>query len=174
MSIPSEKDQIAEFDEIGNDYFSWQDTALELLHAADVLKERTIQTKYPEGIEPREPHHLPRYIGSWTELMLYSFAIECLLKGLWVRKGNKLAQNGRYLGLIRPENHDLVAMLKKVGVPCQQHHEETLHRLSVLTNAVARYPISKYWKNTRFKTWSNGDQAMVESLIEWLLEEIRK
>ena len=184
MSIPSESSQIREFDEIGNDFLSWEDTASELLHSASVLKEKRIQTRYPDGIEPKEPHHVPRYIGSWPELMLYAFAIECLLKGTWVKNGNKLAENGRYLRLITPENHNLVEMTKKVGIPMQEHQEEMLHRLSVLTIAVARYPIAKDWTVTRFRqwsnggysplSWSNGDQAMVESLIEWLTEQIEK
>ena len=184
MNSPSEEKEVHQFDKIGNDYLSWLYTALDLLKSADVLKRDNIQKNFPNGIEPEEAHHIPPYIGSWTELMLCAFSIECLLKSLWVKKGNKLAENGHYVALIKPENHDLVEMMRKVGVPFQEHHAEALHRLSVITKAVARYPIARNWKATRFRkwhdgayspdSWSSGDQCIIEACIDWLLEEVQK
>ena len=47
-------------------------------------------------------------IGS--ELMLRGFAIECLLKGLWVKRGHELASEGEYLRPPGVAHHDLVGL----------------------------------------------------------------
>ena len=42
--------------------------------------------------------------------MLLGHAIECALKGLWVRKGNKLIKDGKYVGIRGVPDHDLVKL----------------------------------------------------------------
>ncbi len=184
MSPRTDELEIKDFDEVANDHRSWRNTARSLLQAANTLKERNVAVNYPNGIRPKEPHHVPPYIGTWPELMLDAFAIECLLKGLWVKSGQKIARDGKLIKQCFPANHDLVAMLQKVGAPSQPRQLETLRRLSVIAEAVARYPIASDWRKTSVQqssngtysplSWSSGDQAITESCIEWLLAQLQR
>jgi hypothetical protein len=40
--------------------------------------------------------------------MLLGYAIECSLKALWIRKGNKIISNGKYQGVKRANDHNLI------------------------------------------------------------------
>ena len=182
MNNSSESDHAAEFDQIANDPESWLATATELLDAVAILKQANIAQNYPDGVEPPDRYSPPLYMGTWQELMLSAFAIECLLKGLWVKKGNTIARNGKYLPVTKSDNHDLVGLMKAVAIPNQPHHDEVLERLSIISKSIGRYPIAKRAKDSMMRTWSDGrysalswgsgEQFYVETLIESLLKRI--
>jgi len=46
--------------------------------------------------------------------MLFGYAIECALKGLWVKRKNKLVVNGRCLRVPGAGDHELLQLSQKV------------------------------------------------------------
>lgn len=75
--------------------------------------------------------------------MLLGYAIECALKGLWVKKGNKVVQNGKYVRVGRGQDHDLVQLSRTVGFSPTMTETDVLHRLSKFVKFVGRYPVAK-------------------------------
>ncbi len=180
MPSPSEIKERQEFDDAANNYREWSFTAFELLHAAEVLKKQNLKFKESNPLLNPRP-----YMGSWTELMLYAFALECLIKSLWVRQGNKLAENGKYKNLINHENHNLLKIAKKVNFPIllNPHLEIILEKLSYIGKNIGRYPIPKKWSETSIfrqrggsqsveLSWSTEDQLHLEKLINQFKEVV--
>jgi hypothetical protein len=75
--------------------------------------------------------------------MLLGYTIECALKGLWVKKGNKVVQNGKYVGVGRGQDHDLVQLSRTVGFSPTMTETDVLHRLSKFVKFAGRYPVAK-------------------------------
>ena len=75
--------------------------------------------------------------------MLIGYAIECALKGLWVKEGNKVVHDGRYVGVPRAGDHDLVQLSRQVGFSPTKLEAEVLVRLSKFVTFAGRYPIAK-------------------------------
>ncbi len=75
----------------GNAPQAWRLCAGDLLAAASVLRERR------EGIDPDSAPAPDLWRLHPPELMLSGMAIECLLKALWVKRGNELAREGGYV-----------------------------------------------------------------------------
>src|SRR5438105_3585803 len=105
-----------QFDLGGNLPGPWFDSAFGLLTAGDVLGQFT-------GDLTRETTEAMKE-GDWQALkmtrrryertsvrrvvaMLRAMAVECLLKALWVKNGGKLAEDGRYKGVMRGKEHQL-------------------------------------------------------------------
>jgi hypothetical protein len=103
------------------------------------------------------PEHLPN--GNELMLatdavyaMLIGYAIECSLKGLWVRAGNKVIDSGRYIGVIpegatkRIKDHQLGQLARVVckaaGLVIEPDELNILDRLSSFVIFAGRYPVS--------------------------------
>lgn len=81
----------------------------------------------------------------FPELMLRGFGIECLLKSLWVKAGNKIVDHGRYRGVPDAKNHDLVQLASVVGIRLNSDQKDVLDRLTFIMTSNGRYPISRHW-----------------------------
>ena len=122
-------EQIRHFDKTGNTSAAWISTADSLLTAARVLKtcrDRFDPTRLKVGDTiPDE------CVVLFPELMLRGFAVECLLKALWLKLGNKLVGAGKYLGVKDAADHNLVQLLDAVGLCLGGREREVLKRLSM-------------------------------------------
>ena len=66
--------------------------------------------------------------------MLQGFAVECLLKALWVKQGHRLADKGRFVGVSGvKDQHDLRQLAKVVRLTTDVEQNGLLDRLSVLS-----------------------------------------
>jgi hypothetical protein len=124
---------LREYERAGDDPSAWQDSADNLLRAAAVLAERR------EGCEPMSLAGLLRPV----ELMLKGIAIECLLKAAYVKRGNRLVEDGHYLGVRGASGHDLVQLARSAEVPMNRLETDLLRRLSHFVEYGGRYPIPK-------------------------------
>lgn len=75
--------------------------------------------------------------------MLIGYAIECALKGLWVKKGHMLVDRGRYRGVQGARDHDLVQLAAVAGFILTDRESDVLRRLSRFVQFAGRYPIAK-------------------------------
>ncbi len=75
--------------------------------------------------------------------MLLGYAIECALKGLWVKDGHKIATGGRYVGVTGAKDHDLMQLAKAVGFSLTVAETDVLRRLSKFVRFAGRYPVAK-------------------------------
>src|SRR3990172_2546400 len=75
--------------------------------------------------------------------MLLGYAIECTLKALWVRKGNKLIRNGKYKGVPGANDHNLSQLAKAAGFIPTSTEADVLRRLSKFIQFAGRYPVAK-------------------------------
>lgn len=77
--------------------------------------------------------------------MLLGYAIECALKGLWVKCGNELIKNGRYIGVPNAGDHQLGQLARIVsgpaGVMVNTTEYGVLDRLSAFVLFAGRYPV---------------------------------
>jgi hypothetical protein len=73
--------------------------------------------------------------------LLVGYALECILKGLWVKEGHILVRDGKVIRIPGVGDHDLLPLAHKVGVPLKRHEADVVNRLSYFVRAVGRYPI---------------------------------
>src|SRR5438067_2821529 len=121
----------------GNNYRAWFASVEDLTTAAKRIYDGT-PASLPDGTV------LMLSINTVTA-MLIGYAIESALKGLWVRAGNKLIVNGKF---VRPPNagdHELGQlgreMSKQVHLPMTADELNVLDRLSAFVLFAGRYPI---------------------------------
>jgi len=78
--------------------------------------------------------------------MLRAMATECLLKALWLEYGEKLAENGRYVGAMKKNEHQLHELAKAVAtkgsIVFTKREIELLEQASYWIVS-GRYPIQK-------------------------------
>ncbi|MCK6445982.1 MAG: hypothetical protein L6Q99_06275 [Planctomycetes bacterium] len=113
------------FEWMANEPSAWFGNADTLLKSAALV--------WPE--RDRIPHSV------WVALMLRGYAVENLLKGLWLQAGNRLSNNGKFQRVPSVADHDLHALYEKLG-----HRPGNIRRdmLRSLTNAIlhlGRYPV---------------------------------
>lgn len=75
--------------------------------------------------------------------MLLGYAIECALKGLWVKSGHKIVAVGKYVGVAGAKDHDLTQLAKAVGFSPTAAEADVLRRLSKFVRFAGRYPVAK-------------------------------
>ena len=74
-------------------------------------------------------------------MMLRGFAVENMIKALWVKQRNPIVRGGKYIGVARAGDHDLVQLADAVGLTTDVESRDVLQRLTVFTTFVGRYPI---------------------------------
>lgn len=166
---------IEEHTRIGNDQQSWEITAHELFSSSAILNrerervEKSLKSKpYPRPV-PMESHTF------WVELMLDAFGIECLIKALWLKQGQQLARDGKYVGMMKKEGHRLEKLCRCAGIRLSRREEETLIRLSDIAGSIGRYPIERRVPQRAVSLrWSDPDDyEVIENLIARLKRELR-
>jgi hypothetical protein len=122
---------------MGNNDRAWHGWVELLTEAARKVYDGT-KAQLPDGTE----FHLA--INS-VAAMLTGYAIECALKGLWVKAGNKVVMNGRYARIPNAGDHALDQLARAVGkcivLPVTEEELSVLERLSAFVIFAGRYPI---------------------------------
>jgi len=148
--------QISTFDADGNEPTWWIDTANELQAAANVLR-----GAIEDAVEGDEADRT-----FWTRLMLEGFALENLLKALWLTKGETLYVNGNMVTWKGVRSHDLCAIAKHVGFPLPDRAEfEVITKLAKIIVTIGRYPLaSKLNNDPGVLTWHSEDERALDSV----------
>ena len=119
---------------------AWQASAKDLLDGAMAVKDKV----YPFS---NAMHSLAR-----VEAMLLGMALECLLKGIYIRrhrvwadpaKEYALVKDGKYVGVKGAGDHDLVQLAKAAAVTLSQSERSILTRLTDFIYA-GRYPVPSH------------------------------
>ncbi len=140
----------------GNNYSAWHGWAELLTEAAKKVYDDT-KAQLPDGTE------LHLALNS-VAAMLTGYAIECALKGLWVKAGNKVVQNGRYAPIPDARDHELAQLAQAIGkcivLPVTEEELSVLERLSAFVIFAGRYPIPRTpEKMAPVKSLSGGTQV---------------
>jgi hypothetical protein len=131
----------------GNLFGTWQSVAGDLLAAAQVLRERRDSWNIASltNTDPIPPIIMP------VELMLIGMAIECLLKAVWIKRGNDIVKNGTYVGVPGAADHDLLQLASAIKCSLDDREKHVLLRLSHFIQYGGRYPIPKRSDHLRLK-----------------------
>ncbi len=157
---PSDQDQIENYDVIGNLPVAWLREARILLACSANLAKDCSFLKDTFGADSVAAVHSAELETFGVVQMLRGMALECLLKGLWLKAGGTLASDGLYRKIPETRDHDLVSIAKIVSR--KSHLEITdpevdlLRRLSVAIFS-GRYPIQKNWETTKRKHLPSGE-----------------
>ncbi len=125
----------------GNCFAAWQSAADDLLAASQVLRERA-ESFDPNSLAVGDPIPAEGRLGA-VELMLRGMAIECLLKALWLRHGNTLVKDGRYVGVHGAGDHDLPQLASASKFAISDLETDLLRRLSHFIQYGGRYPVPR-------------------------------
>jgi len=173
------------FDWIGNNPHEWLFCAERLLTAARVIENR--RDEIGDAALARgdhSPSH-PDLNTIWIPQMLTAMAIECLVKGVLLRRGKTLAKDGKLVLDEDAKAHDLVALVERVGYPRFADARQALFRLTVIALSTARYPVPMHWtmRKPELKSgwgfhedlsWSLVFSRQCDDVINWLRTELRK
>jgi hypothetical protein len=121
---------------LGNSWWAWMIWVFTLEQAAAYIGQRSFHVEHQNG-------QVVMPLTLCVRAMLFGYAIECALKGLWVKKGNKIVLNGKYVGVSGSKDHDLVGLSKAVGFSPTTAEADVLQRLSKFVRFAGRYPIAK-------------------------------
>lgn len=153
--LPTSK-QVATNDQTGNSSEAWASSADWLLAAVRILRAAR-DAALDNPVNAGAPLRDGETVGP-SEKMLRGFALECLFKALWVKRGNLLASNGRLQKIPNVGNHNLLQLAQKLNFKCEPIEQDLLKRLSIFMRSVGRYPIPTDWHETMIqKTFDGGE-----------------
>jgi hypothetical protein len=130
-----------DFEEAGNDPFSWISSAEDLLISSNILRKNYERAsakmrKHSKGSVPDEFNCLS------VALMLKGMAIENLLKAVYLKK-NKMVKNGKFCPPSEFNNHSLVSMAIYNNITLTDDERDALENLSSAITFYGRFPIPK-------------------------------
>lgn len=158
----SEKRQIENYGRVANEPYTWLSSAQDLLTACDFLLPHNAIVNHDWGTvggppPPSETIRISGVIG-----MLRAMAIGCLLKGIWVKSGEKIAEDGEFKRIPGSRQHDLVQLADVVdarfSLGLSPKDRELLGRLS-LYNSSGRYPIPSHWQHHSIRNLPQGGKG---------------
>lgn len=157
------------YDAMANDYIQWIEAANDNLIAADAISEAIIAAMKHSGNQPAMRLH-------WKILMFRAYAIECLLKAVYLKNGNRLASGGSFIHTALPKGHNLVAMWKLVSLPpLTKEWRGLLEKLTQISTSLGRYHIGLAWNKPKpnlaknsIMDWTTGEDQVLESIIREL------
>lgn len=132
----------------GNKWYPWVLKAQELIASAEILRSECTTRKYfPNDLDKYEDAmEAPGAKVFATILMLWAMAVECFLKALWLKSGEKLIISGQYKKIPNTNDHQLDTLagaISKKGIFVFTDQEmNLLYRLSPFI-VLGRYPIQK-------------------------------
>jgi hypothetical protein len=96
--------------------------------------------------------------------MLIGYAVECALKGLWLRAGNKLIVNGKFIRVPNTGEHELGQLARvvseQVHLPLTDEELSVLDRLSAFVLFAGRYPVSLRPEEMKERKTSDGGRQV--------------
>ena len=158
INMMSEAEQIEYYNRTGNTPTAWIVAADSLQAAARILKGHRdrfdpMQLSVGDNV-PDEGKVL------FPELMLKGFAVECLMKALWLKRGNKLVVNGKYVGIKGAADHNLLQIADALGLCFKGRERDVLKQLSSIMTSVGRYPIPRDWSDRKIQKIHGGGKGM--------------
>ncbi len=178
-----ESRQIENYERTGNSFTSWYKRAEDLLIGADILKAQRDKAivEYFKA-KPDQEILLGLRILS-PELMLRGYALECLLKGIWIKRGNSLIRNGRYCKIPNAGDHDLIQLMEINNIGTDEPRKYVLKRLSYYVKSGGRYPVPVRWTDNKIQQnlrgigplghWgSPSDDNTLREIVDLLIKEI--
>ncbi len=121
----------------GNHWMAWSWWVLVLEQAARIIGEQYHHMEDGDGNVV-----MPAVLA--VRAMLLGYAIECSMKCYWVRKGNNIVENGKFVGVKGAGgDHNLVRLAVAVGFKATVRESDVLARLSKFARFAGRYPIAK-------------------------------
>ncbi|MDP3028211.1 MAG: hypothetical protein Q8O04_01675 [Deltaproteobacteria bacterium] len=149
--------QLKQYHKVGNDHSAWMSSAEDLLAASRMLRKLKnafdIESVGVGDTIPDEGRIHP------VELMLRGFAVECLLKALWVKQGGTICSDGEYVGVLGAGDHDLLQLCNANKLTFSQNQRDVLKRLSVFMTSIGRYPIASHWRKTKIQSTLGGGKG---------------
>lgn len=155
--MPVDEWQLDQFQKVGNDHNAWMLSAGDLFAASRLL--RKVRNSFDTesiGVGDAIPDEGRIHA---TELMLRGFAVECLLKALWVMRGGKICVEGKYVGINGAGDHNLIQLSDVNKLSFTEPQRDVLKRLSIFMTSVGRYPIPKHWHETKMQSTLGGGKA---------------
>ena len=121
----------------GNHWMAWSYWIYVLEDAA-----RTIGEQSHHHVDRDGEIVMPTVLA--VRAMLLGYAIECAMKCYWVKRGNKMVANGKFVGVPGAgPDHNLAQLGKIVGFKPTDREADVLSRLSKFIRFAGRYPIAK-------------------------------
>ena len=123
----------------GENPLTWQASAQNLLDAAAAVKARVLP------MEGGLMHSLAA-----VQAMLLGMALECLFKGMYIKRhrvweeadrAHALVRNGQYVGVPGAGDHQLIPLADAAGVTLNQQERSVVARLTDFILFAGRYPI---------------------------------
>jgi hypothetical protein len=148
-------DQKKDFDMFGNLSKAWEVNGNELLRCAKIIENKDRED------QESDPY---RTMISGSILMLFGLAIECYLKGIYVKQGNKLAENGKLVKIPETNMHDLLGIANKVNISFSKAEKDILNHLKKNVLYAGRYPIPKNYTQNKSK-YSKGGIPLIDRII---------
>ena len=165
----------------GENPLAWQVSAKDLLDAAMAVKAKV------QPIGNGGMHSL-----ACVEAMLLGMALECLLKGLYIRrhrvwedpaKEHALVKDGTYVGVKGAGDHELLQLAVAAGVTVSQSEQSILIRLTDFIKYAGRYPVPLRMEGMKPVTMPGGrtvarrylsgaELERAETLANRLMQEI--
>ena len=117
---------------------AWQASAKDLLDGAMAVKDKV------------QPFSNAMHSLAGVEAMLLGMALECLLKGIYIRrhrvwedpaKEHALVKDGKYVGVKDAGDHELLQLATAAGVAVSQSEQSILIRLTDFIKYAGRYPV---------------------------------
>lgn len=122
----------------------WVFSADTLLASCRFLAEHSIQLREEDPSERFPAFDEFRIVD--VIVMLRAMALECLLKALWLKSGNKLAKDGKYYPIPNAKDHDLLSLYNTIAdnhqIVLTEEEKDFINRLSGNITA-GRYPIQR-------------------------------
>lgn len=179
-NILTVQEQKNDFDRMANDYKQWFQKARALHFSAKELFKIYDNTR--KDMMEHDGGNVPiSFFISDQVLLLEGFAIECLLKGLYIADGKKLASDGKIINPVR-KSHDLIRWCDLTNASLNDRERILFETLSLLITSYGRYPVPmKYADNPLEKTkergykpryvWSHDDMILIDNFIISILGE---
>lgn len=157
---------------MGNSWVAWLAWAFALEEAEVSLGDRT--SHWIEKGQVVMPMLL------CVRAMLLGYALECCLKALWVKRGNKLIHNGKYEGVKGANDHDLVQLAQATGFTAKSNDMDVLRILSKFIRFAGRYPVAKTTNEMKpdgltqedVGFFSKQDFRVAESILNRIVSEV--
>lgn len=99
----------------------------------------------------------------WVALMLRGYAVEDLLKGLWLEAGNRLSSGGKFQPVPSVGDHDLLALYEKLGFSPGSSRRDMLRSLSNAIRHLGRYPVPKNYQQFAVHSEKKSDATALWS-----------
>ena len=175
------------YDFIGNDHKMWRASADSLIVSGYILHEYHLNglenDKSPTGKAMPTPNFMKVLC---TSKMMYGFGIECLIKAVYTKEGNKITNIGKgtYKPMIKKNGHDLNKLSDEINFTRNDKEINLLARLTKIMISIGRYPIGTHYsvtdpgeKQNRHKNsihWAEPeDNKTLSDIIEKLNKRIK-